>query len=104
MLGGDLNAGLSGVREQTTSWTSQWAVSHMNESSLTKTKKDLTPDDSCMIGAVCASAESDEDTKGCHEDQGTRDNKWLEASHINDDCSENGSCYHRDEATHVSQA
>lgn len=91
MLGGGLNASLSWVREQTAGWTGQWAVSYMNESSLTKTKKELTTDDPCMIGAVCASPESDEDTKGCHEEQGTRDNERLEASHIYDDRSESSS-------------
>jgi hypothetical protein len=76
----------------------------MDASSLTDTKKDLSTNDPCMIGTVWASPETDEDTKGCQEDKGTRDNEWLEASHKQNDRSENSSRYHRDKATQVSEA
>lgn len=81
MLGRRLNAGLSGIRKQSSSclWLAEGRAENEREREreLTNSQQDLGADDSRMVTTPSTSSKADEEAESNQEEHSSKDNEWL---------------------------
>lgn len=86
MLGRRLNAGLSGIRKQSSSclWLAEGRAENEREREreLTNSQQDLGTDNSGVVTRPRPSTEADEETVGNQEEHSSKDNEWFQPTHF----------------------